>query len=489
MTSRKLSVIIALGSALVFSLLCLAPFFAAAEDKVYDVFLRFAPRRERIDRVVFLDVDDRAIAKVGVFPWPRRIMAEGLLWLKEFGAELAVFDIEYVDRSPTKVDEVYLREGRVQDYNRRFSAIGTTVADILNAVGAGSIPPEQAASYIDEVTELITAERDALFQDTLKISGDDDLALSQAAALFGNAWGTLNLQDKRPLLGEQAERRLLAERRFAYPVTNTKGMAEGENADVLPPILLFMEAVRGAGFTNITVDSDGIRRRVFLTQEVKGRWYLQLAFAPLMASWGSPEITIRPRRLVIEKPGEKNLVIPLDAQGAMLLDWPPETYENSFSHLSFVQFAVLEEYQAHIEEYLSALEYANANLFPLLPRTAKTLLAYWDAALAAKNEALENCSDAAFAEYVSLRDEALKLTGEFTAALAAENYIATESMRITESVASDDTVLRAAILEEAEYCQSLLEYMDTEVNAFAAVYGELQHKLDGKICVIGRVDT
>jgi adenylate cyclase len=489
MTSRKVSVLIALGSALVFSLLYLVPLFAAAEAKIYDAFLRFAPRRDRIDKVIFLDVDDRAIAKVGVFPWPRRVMAEGLLWLKEFDAKSAIFDIEYVDRSPTKVDEVYLREGRVHDYNRRFSEIGTTVADILNAVGAGSIPPEQAPSYIDEVTEIITLERDALFRDTLKISGDDDLVLSRAAALFGRAWGTLNLQNKRPLSGEQAERRSRAEQRFSYAVTSTKGVSKGENVDVLPPIPLFMEAIRGAGFTNITVDSDGIRRRIFLAQEAGGHWYLQLAFAPLMASWGSPAITILPRRLVVEKPGEKDFVIPLDGRGAMLLDWPPEAYEDSFTHVSFVQFAVLEEYQDHIEQYLSALNYANAALFPRLSQNTKPLLGYFKDALAAKNKALENCSETAFAEYVSLRDRALRLTGEFTAALAAENYIADESNRILETAAAKDPVLRAAVVDEAAYCQSLVEYMDTELRAFAAAHQDLRDKLGDKICVIGRVDT
>ncbi|MDR1374706.1 MAG: CHASE2 domain-containing protein, partial [Treponema sp.] len=196
MPFRKISVVIALGLALVFSLLYFVPFFSTAEAKIYDMFLRFTPYRDRIDSVVFLDVDDTAIAKVGVFPWPRRIMAEGLLRLKEFNAELAIFDIEYIDKSPTQVDEIYLQKGLAQDYNRHFAEIGTAVADLLNAVGAGYIPPENAASYIDEVTELIGGERDALYKDTMKIAGNDDRLLSQAAALFGNTWGTLNIQDE-----------------------------------------------------------------------------------------------------------------------------------------------------------------------------------------------------------------------------------------------------------------------------------------------------
>jgi adenylate cyclase len=489
MSSRKLSAAIALGSTLAFSLLCLAPVSRAVEAKIYDAFLRLAPRRERTDAVVFLDVDDQSIAKVGVFPWPRRVMAESLLWLKEFNAELAIFDIEYIDKSPTRVDEVYLKEGLARDYDRRFSEIGTAMADILNAVSAGSIPPEKAALYIDDATELIAAERDALFRDTMQIAGDDDLFLSRAAALFGNAWGTLNIQDKQPLAGEQAERRPLAEQRFSYAIKNTKGVSRGNNVDLLPPMPLFMEAIRGAGFTNITVDSDGVRRRIFLAQEVRGHWYLQLAFAPLMASWGNPGITLEPRRLVIEKPGERKLVIPLDAEGAMLLDWPPETWEDSYSHISFLRFALLDEYLAHIEQYLYALGNSSAHFFPAIAGNAGTLPEYFAAARAAKNEALERRSDTAFAEYLSLRNTALELTGEFTAALAAGNYVESESKRLLESAAGKDPVARAAVLEEAGYCQTLLEYIDTELSAFTAALQELSEKLREKWCVIGRADT
>ncbi|MDR1428653.1 MAG: CHASE2 domain-containing protein [Spirochaetaceae bacterium] len=488
MPLRK-SILIALASALAFSLLYLLPLFNAAEAKCYDMFLRLAPRRERVDRVVFLDVDDKAIARVGVFPWPRRVMAEALLRLKEYGAESAIFDIEYIDKSPTQVDELYLKEGLALDYDRRFSNIGAVVANILNAVGAGSVRPDRAASYIDELTEYIASERDALFQDTMKISGDDDLLLAQAAALFGNTWGTLNIQDRQPLSGEQAERRPLAERRFSYPVKNNGGIMEGENIDLLPPIPVFMEALKGAGFTNVIVDPGGVRRRIFLAQEVRGRWYLQLTFAPLMAQWGNPALTLEKRRMRIERPDGKEMVIPLDSGGAMLLDWPRENYAGSFGHVSFVSFAVLEEYQNHIEEYLWALASANKSMFPAIPQDTGNLLGYFDAARAAKTRALETCSTEEFSAYLSLRDGALARAGEFTAALAAAHYIENESRRILESQAASDPAIRESILEEARYCQTLLEYLDTELRAFAGVHRELGQNLKDKICVIGRVDT
>jgi adenylate cyclase len=322
----------------------------------------------------------------------------------------------------------------------------------------------------------------------MKITGDDDLLLSQAAALFGNAWGTVNIQE-RLLSGEQAERRPIAEQRFSYPVKNTGEIPEGKNVDILPPIPLFMEAIKGAGFTNITVDGDGVRRRIFPVQEVKGHWYLQLAFAPLMNSWGNPAITLEPSRLIIEKPGGKNIVIPLDAEGAMLLDWPPETYEQSFSHVSFAQFTLLEEYQSHIEQYLSALTFSNMALFPGLSENAAAILSYFEQGQAAKTEALENGSDESFENYITLRNTAMELTRELLAALSAENYIDRESQRALETIAPVEDEIRAAVLEEAQYCKTLLEYILMELSAFTVVRQELSKTLNGKWCIIGRVDT
>ena len=487
MSSRKTSVFISFISVSLFSLLNLAPSFSLLENRMYDVFLRLCPQTRQTSSVVFIDVDDAAIAKVGIFPWPRSVMAEGLLRLKEYNARLAVMDIEYIDKSPTHVDEAYLRSGLAQNYRLRFSNIGTTVTDILNAVSSGRIPRERISSYIDAVMELIGKEQDALLSDVMKITRDDDLFLAQAAALFGRTWGTLNIQD-RPLSGEQAQRRSMAQRRFSYPVSYRGGYLQFNNVDVLPPIPLFADAVQGAGFTNITVDPDGVRRRLFLAQEVNGHWYLQLAFAPVMDLWGRPTISLEKRRLVVERP-EGKMVIPLDATGAMLLDWPPELYVDSFAHVSFVKLAALEEYQAHIEEYLSALSFANANIFPVITERAPAILRLFETAAEMKGKALEECSDALFAEYLSLRGRGLEQTGAFLAAIAGQQYTDEAARRIIAAAGNNDPALAAAVEEEAGYCQTLLEYIDTELNAFFTVHRELQTALDGKFCVVGRVDT
>ncbi|MDR1106869.1 MAG: adenylate/guanylate cyclase domain-containing protein [Treponema sp.] len=487
MKARTIPLAAALGAVVFFSLLYLLPPFSLAENKmIYDTFLRFRPKRERADNIVFLDVDDQAIAQVGVFPWPRSVMAEGLLRLKEYRARTAIFDIEYIDKSPTQVDEVYLKEGLARDYNRRFSEIGVNMADVLNAISAGYIPPGEASAYTEDINALIAAERDALFGETMGITRDNDRFLGEAAALYGSAWGTLNLQDEFALEGEQALRRLVAEERFSWPVAAAPGVTGGNSADILPPIPLFMDALEGAGFTNVVIDPDGVRRRIFLTRKVKDHWYLQLAFAPLMRSMGNPGLELRKNKLIIKRPGEKDTVIPLDGDGAMMLDWPVETYEKSFTHISFAEFSSLELYQSHIEEYLENFVYSGLGAFPGLAREASPVIALFEEAAEAKAQAVSECSDEAFGRYIALRDEGLSRTGEFLA--YAPLYIAGETERLREALRAE-AALAESLSEEIQYCTTLLEYLDTEYGALLEIHGRLQNTLEGKLCIIGRVDT
>jgi adenylate cyclase len=471
--------------AVFFALLSFTPFFNAADNRVYDIFLRFRPKRERIDNVVFLDIDDQAIAHVGVFPWPRSVMADGLLRLKEYGAEAAIFDIEYIDKSPTQINEVYLQRGLPRDYNRRFGEIDAGMADLLSAISAGYIRGADAANYIKDIAELIASERDSLYQDTLHLMQDDDLYLSRAAALYGKAWGTLNLQDELPLSGEQAERRTMAEQKFSYPVVEKEGAVGGINIDVLPAIPLVMEAVKGAGFTNVEIDDDGIRRRIYLAQKVLGRWYLQLSFAPLIDYLGNPSLEVGGHHLVIKNakiPGKalKDITVPLDEKGTMLLDWPDTDYNKSFSHESFARFSYLEEYFSHIQEYLYNLEDIKG-IFPALSDGAAEALSYFIEAETAKQRALENKSEADFEEYVRLKDEGLRVVEELTA--AAPGYLE------EQLAAWEDRPDYAILQDDALYCETLLEYLENELRYFMEIQENLKITVNGKLCILGRVDT
>jgi adenylate cyclase len=496
------NLLIGLGAGLFFALLYVVGILGPLEDRVYDFFLRGRPNRERIDNVVFLDVDDAAIAYNGVFPWPRSIMADGFLRLKEYGVRAAVLDIEFIDKGPEGIDTVYFDRDFPVDFEKTFLEIGGNVSDLLDALRSGRISRAEERRYEAELLGLIQANGEELFQRASGIARNNDIYLAQASALLGLTWATLNLQTQA-LTGEQAERRSLAEEKFSYPLDADPGMYGGDYVDILPALPSFAEAARGAGFTNVFIDSDGVRRRIFLAQKIGDYFYLQLAFAPLMEYLGRPEIRLEKRRLILKNvrvPGAaedsesrpvRNIVIPLDSGGRMMLDWPKTDYKDSFTHVSFAEFSRLEELESQMEQYLAAMETAELSLFTqfddsLAPVNA---LVYRSAGLFrdsrdALNRALAEQSENEFSRRLALRDEAMDALVSFK-----EIEAGAKTLALAETLAEEYPEYAEEIREEAEYIARLSGYLEAAVDQYADLQARLRETFAGNFCIIGRVDT
>ncbi|MDR0878366.1 MAG: CHASE2 domain-containing protein [Treponema sp.] len=451
--------------------------------------------------MVFVDVDDVAIAHVGVFPWPRSVVADGLLRLKEYGVQSAVFDIEYIDKSPPGLDAVYLDRSLPGDFKRSFDGISTDVKNLIDAVSQGRISPRETAEIGPELAELIDSEREALLNKTAGIARDNDEYLAQAAALLGSAWLTVNLQQDVPLEGEQASRRPLAEEKFSYPVDAAPGVFRGNDIDVLPTILPLMEAAKGAGFTNVTIDDDGVRRRIYLAREVNDHWYLQLAFAPLMDYLGNPAIRYTPGKIVLEQariPGAaggsgtiKDITIPLDKNGAMMLDWPPTSYLKSYTHLSFGYLSYLEEYLQQLEDCVSVLSsldvwfYSDSDDTLFYGLNTLTKLEELFSTLEEKRRAsLAENSDELFNEYLAVQEEIGGAIQEFLA-LGTRDSIQNAVERLINEYPEQADL----ITNEGEYALSYIDSFGALYADIQEIEGILESALRGKICIIGRSDT
>jgi adenylate cyclase len=494
------SALIALAAGGAFALLYAAGALGPLEERVYDMFLRGRPGVERIDNVVFLDVDDAAVAYNGVFPWPRSVMAGGFLRLKEYGAATAILDIEFIDKGPAGIDAIYFDRDFPADFEHTFSEIGDNVSELLEALRSGRISRAEEDQYEVELLDLIQAGGDGLFQKAQGIARDNDIYLAQSSALFGSTWGTLNLQTIA-LTGEQAERRPLAEKRFSYPLDAAPGTRWGDNVDLIPPITVFAESIRGAGFTNVDIDSDGVRRRIFLAQKVGDHFYLQLAFAPLVDYFGRPEIRLEPRRLILKNARiprsdstfavVRDIVIPLDPQGRMMLDWPKTDYRESYTHVSFVEFSRLEELESQMEQYLAAMESTGMDFFSQFDESLSPVshIMYQSGELLresreALNRALAERSDDEFNRHLALRSEALALIrslGEFETG--------PKVLALADALEEDYPEDAEIIREEAEYIAQVAGYLQAAEEQYGSLQARLRAMFEGKFCVIGRTDT
>ena len=488
--------LIGLAAALLLSVLYLVGALTSLENNLYDFFLRFRADRKRIDNVVFLDVNDEAIAYYGFFPWPRSITADGLLRLKEYGAGAVIFDIEYIDRGPQGVDSLYLEQGLAGDFERSFSEIDSSAQEILSAFGSGRMGRGEILNYANSLSNIIRKEKTELYSKAQNVARDNDIYLAQALALNGNSWSTINLW-AYTLNGEQAERRFLAEELFSYPVNAAPNAPQGAGAvDILPALPIFAAAAKGAGYTNVELDEDGVRRRIYLTQNVYDHWYLQLAFAPLIEYLGKPEIFLEKRKLTIKQakfPNGKaeDIVIPLDYKGRMMLDWPKKDYNDSYTHVSFAEFSLLDEIEIEIEKYSRALAAANIMFFAdqdssltFIPVALGNMAQYLDLSREAKNHAMENNSHGSFDAFLEYRNSAYYLLQEIL-----QEDTASKIQTISGQLGEKHPDLSDEIEDEAEYIVSLLNTLEIDLSHHREITGANKKTFNDKFVIIGRVDT
>ena len=104
----------------------------------------------------------------------------------------------------------------------------------------------------------------------------------------------------------------------------------------------------------------GTRRRIRLVEEIDGKYYLQLALAPLAQKLGNPELVFEGSRLLLKgaliegKRGD--ISIPLDDKGNMLIRWPKKKFDNSFTpHLPFYRLLEYRDNEDALVQNLKSL--------------------------------------------------------------------------------------------------------------------------------------
>ena len=96
-------------------MLPLAVLFAAATARVaapdlldrmslicFDLYQRAAPRKPEPDTPIrIVDIDDDSLRKIGQWPWPRTLVAQLIDKLREAGAAIIAFDIDFAEPDRT----------------------------------------------------------------------------------------------------------------------------------------------------------------------------------------------------------------------------------------------------------------------------------------------------------------------------------------------------------------------------------------------------
>lgn len=424
----------------VFSALEFLGVFVPAEHSVYDAWLHLKPAPEEREEILFLDVDDLAIAKVGVWPWSRDIMARGLTVLSEFESGPVVFDIEYVDASPLAVDGQILENRIPGAFDREFTEIQGSVESLISAIATGQIPPEEAGDFVGDLSQMTRDAEDRLLERVQEVVRNNDEILGAAAAAHGDAWFTVNLIPDQP---EQVPRE-----RVDFAIERTAlNQVTGDNPLVLdaqglrPAIEVVLEGGAGAGFPNVVIDEDGTRRRIELLRTFEDKWFGQLVFAPLVDWLEVEEIVLTTDRMVLRNalvPGEeerRDIRIPLAEDGTLLLNWSKGSYLESYRHLSYFEIVY---YQQLLEDLSFNLEVMEESGYLQYYDGDRNLLDAYRYGEGLVSEALETGDGEILGELSQVREYFITEAGAFLAGNAEEAILSDISAALDDPNLSSD---------------------------------------------------
>ena len=228
---------------------------AALEEirlRTFDTFQVIEPRVKTARPVTIVDIDEKSLAKLGQWPWPRSRIADMIINLTRLGAVVIAFDIVFAepDRLNTNI-----------------------VADSIR--------------YLDEVTRAklrALPSNDQILADTIRRS--------------------------RVVLGESGLSEVLTQLDKSLPVTGIATLGEEpqrfmvEFPGLLRNVPLLEESAAGRGLFSIKSERDGIVRRVPMLMQAQGLTLPSLSFEILRVVTSTRTILVKS-----EKSGLKSVAV------------------------------------------------------------------------------------------------------------------------------------------------------------------------------------
>ena len=231
--------------------------------RTFDTFQVMDPRVKTARPVVIIDIDEKSLAKLGQWPWPRTRIADMVDKLTALGAAVIAFDIVFAE------------------------------PDRLN--------PGIAADTIRNLDEETRAKlralpsNDQIFADSIKRS--------------------------RVVLGESGFPYVLTEFDKSLPVTGLAMRGEEPQPFLInfPGLLrnvnVMEEAAAGRGLFTIKNERDGIVRRVPMIMLAQGATMASLSFEMLRVASGSGTILTKAEKAGLQSVGVRGFEIPTDQNG------------------------------------------------------------------------------------------------------------------------------------------------------------------------------
>jgi adenylate cyclase len=272
--------------------------FDLAELKASDLrtYVRRQPRLT--GAVVIAAIDDKSIAELGHWPWPRSVEARLSDALREYKAAVVGYDVLFSERDEDDV--------QAQRIAARLKAVGVGDAAVEETLGSGN---------------------DLAFANALKQQGSTFLGYAfeshfdrKSARQILSAPVATGYKTE-PIAPPPLAYNLVRELSGAAPVLLAARA-------YLPPIPVLNSAARGIGYVDIDADTDGVFRSEIAVVRFGKRYCV-----PLYLALSATYLKSAPLRLVVSSDGVRQVTlgdekIPVDEIGRMMIDFrgPPGTF-------------------------------------------------------------------------------------------------------------------------------------------------------------------
>ena len=465
---------------------------------LYDTLLKYTSEPRTKEDIVLIDIDDRSLNEIGEWPWSRDVLANVLLRLKEFESSCAIFDIEFVSPSAPVISKDI--DSVVQDtFIGGEESLASLVQYFASAIESGDL---SAKDSVEASVDLVNNSIDPVLFDmmlninrNLRIDNDDFFA--RTLQFFGNSTLTINMRDLRIDLPPE-DREYAVSRMLFDSVEDSEDYVSKGNAETLleedgnvfgftPATHSILNHAASAGFTNVVLDKDGTRRRVELLSEVDGKYAAQLVFTALLHKLDVKEIKRRKNSLILVSallPGEsdrRNIKIPLDKKGRLLINWLEGSYAETFKHVGVFAFKYLDDGEKAIYELLKEIQEADKSSLASEDRefleNVNYLIEEYNSILLARTNLLSLC-------------EGFDITGSpIGGGLSSEDYEGFYKDRNEYFSNVTSFASSFALLTVPEDIKECLDALFEEISIYNDNIVAMREVLEGSFCIIGNSAT
>jgi adenylate cyclase len=266
-------------------------FLKLLDYKIYDQFLRQYHDSNATAVPVVIDLDEKSLAELGQFPWPRYRVAMLLKYLQAYGATAVATDIVFAEPDRTSPDVLRQQLKKEMNVDIKIEGLPPALADNDKLLAHNLKSGPFVLGFDFQTKEMIR----------------DDEAVHETVDCFIKP---VNVAIKS-VPGSPSPHDVLFR-------------AEG----AICPLPVLSMATPKTGFITIAPDLDSVYRRVPLLFSWNKKFYPSLALAAIMQATGMKSIIITMSRIGVESIRLGPIVIPTDGRGRMLLNFrgPMKTF-------------------------------------------------------------------------------------------------------------------------------------------------------------------